>query len=338
MKLVSALLYDDVDAHRLFQVDTVIIDEPFGLKAPVVPFRDRRPELCFRHFEEAIEAREDVLLAEFGDEFAQPFLAQPVGAQLSADVAEHEFRRAAVGADEPLDVAVGPVGALVAHGGQVQAFVENLSRLARAASRHWPADVALVRDRAAEAEQLAADEDRRDDRDVRRVWAAAVVGVIDDEGVALRDAVAERIDDGGGAGGECADVQRQDHVLRHHVALRVHQRAGCILRFPHDGGEAGAEQRILHLLHDAGEARLQHFEIDRVDGHCFSVLGAASGRTEVRHGDSGRNRVHHPSCVTIRFFHSSIRPTWPGRITVVQSSCARIAGPARLEPTSSCSR
>src|SRR5262249_55448510 len=91
---------------------------------------------------------------------------------------EHEFRRAAVGADEPLDVGVGPVGALVAHGGQVQALVENLARLARAASRHRPADVALVRDRAAEAEQLAADEDRRDDRDVRRVRAAAMVGVL----------------------------------------------------------------------------------------------------------------------------------------------------------------
>src|SRR5499427_4956249 len=138
MKLVCALLYDDVDAHRLFQVDTVIIDEPFGFEAPAVPFGDRRLELSFRHFKEAIEAREDVPLAEFGDEFAQPFLAQPVGAELSTDVAEHEFRRAAVGADEPLDVAVGPIGPLVAHGGQVQPFVENLARLARAASRDWP--------------------------------------------------------------------------------------------------------------------------------------------------------------------------------------------------------
>jgi len=96
--------------------------------------------------------------------------------------------------------------------------------------------------------------------------------VIDDEGVPLRDAVAKHIDDGGGAGRERADMQRQHHVLRHHVALRVHQRAGRILRLPHDGGEAGAEQRILHLLHDAGEARLHHFEIDRVDGHCVSVV------------------------------------------------------------------
>src|SRR5262249_61734979 len=99
-----------------------------------------------------------------GAAFAKPFLAQPVAPELSTDVADHEFRPAAVGGDEPLDVTVSPVGALVAHGGQMQAFVENLARLARAASRHRPADVAFVRDRAAEAEQLAADEDRRDDR------------------------------------------------------------------------------------------------------------------------------------------------------------------------------
>src|SRR5262249_56114261 len=102
-------------------------------------------------FEEAIKACEDVPLAEFAGEFAEPLLAQPVGAELAADVAEHEFRRAAVGADEPLDVGVGPVGALVAHGGPVHALLQNLPRLAPAASRHRPADVALVRDRTAAA-------------------------------------------------------------------------------------------------------------------------------------------------------------------------------------------
>jgi hypothetical protein len=35
------------------------------------------------------------------------------------------------------------------------------------------------------AEQLLGDEDRRDHRDVRRVRAAAVIGMVDDEGVAL---------------------------------------------------------------------------------------------------------------------------------------------------------
>jgi hypothetical protein len=65
-------------------------------------------------------------------------------------------------------------------------------------------------------------------------------------------------------------MQRQHHVLGDHLATRIHQRARGILRFAYDGREAGAEQRILHLLHDAGEARLDDFKIDRVDGHVTS--------------------------------------------------------------------
>ena len=55
---------------------------------------------------------------------------------------------------------IGLIAALIAHGRQVQALVENLARLAGAAARHRAADVALVRDRAAEAEQRAVDEHR----------------------------------------------------------------------------------------------------------------------------------------------------------------------------------
>ena len=143
--------------------------------------------------------------------------------------------------------------------------------------------------------------------------AAAFIGVIDQEGVAFRDGVAEFRDDRAAAGRERADMERQHHVLRHDLALGVHERAACVLRLTHDGGEAGAEQRVLHLLHDAGEARLHHFKVDRVDNHDWYS-------------------------VTIRFFHSSTRAIWPGQITVVQSSWSRIAGPASSTPTSSRSR
>ena len=203
------------------------------------------------------------------------------------------------------------IAALIAHGGKVQALVEDLPRLAGAAARHRTADVALMRDRAGKAEQRAVDEHRRDDRDVRRVRAAAVIGMVDDEGVAFGDVAAERIDDGGGAGRKRADMQRQHHVLRHHLAVRVHQRAGGILQLPHDGGEAGAKQRVLHLLHDAGEARLHHFEVDGVDGHGYRSCLRRPGATTT---------TIFASCVTIRFFHSSTRAVWPGQITVVQSS------------------
>ena len=146
----------------------------------------------------------------------------------------------------------------------MQAFVEDFARLAGAASRHRAADVALVRDGAAEAEQRAVDEDRRDHRDVGRMRAAALIGVIDQEGVAFGDGVAEFREHRGAAGRKRADMQRQHDMLGDDLAVRVHQRAGGILGFAHDGGEAGAEQRVLHLLHDAGEARLDDFEVDRV--------------------------------------------------------------------------
>ena len=241
---------------------------------------------CLRQFEQAVEAGEDFLLAVFGGQLVEPPLAEPVGAELAADVAEHQLGRAAVGADDALDVAERLAAALVAHRRQVQALVEDLARLAGAASRHRAADVALVRDRAAEAEQRAVDEHRAEHAHVGRVRAAAVVGMIDQEGVAFGDVVAELRDHRAAAGRERADVQRQHDVLRDDLALGVHQRAGGVLRFAHDGGEAGAEQRVLHLLHDAGEARLHHFEIDGVDVHCASY-------------------------VTIRFLYSSTRAVWP---------------------------
>src|SRR5258708_13385061 len=104
-------------------------------------------------------------------------------------------------------------------------------------------------------------------------------------------------------------------MLSHHLAARVHQRAGRILRLPHDGRKAGAEQRVLHLLNDAGETGLHHFEIDGIDGV---------------HGDQF-------SSVTIRVFPSSTRAIRPGRTTVLHPTCSNVAEPATLPPTSTSS-
>jgi hypothetical protein len=155
--------------------------------------------------------------------------------------------------------------ALIPHRGKLQAFVENLPRLARATARNRPADVALVRDAAAEPDELAGDEDRAQHRHVGRMRAAALIRVIDQEGVAFGDLVAELPDHRAAAGRKRPDMERQHHMLRHHLALGIHERARSVLRFAHDGGEAGAEQRVLHFLHDARQARLDDLEVDRID-------------------------------------------------------------------------
>ena len=75
------------------------------------------------------------------------------------------------------------------------------------------------------------------------------------------------VEHGAAAGRERADMQRQHDMLRHHLAASAFisaQDASCDSRTMVE--IAGAEQRVLHLLHDAGEARLDDFEIDRVDG------------------------------------------------------------------------
>ena len=161
-------------------------------------------------------------------------------------------------------------------------------------SRAWPEQLPgtgppmspLCAIEAAEAEQRAVDEHRHDHAHVRRMRAAALIRMVDQERVAFGDVVAVGREHGAAAGRKRADMQRQHDMLGDHVALRVHQRAGGILRFAHDGGEAGAEQRVLHLLHDAGEARLDDFKIDGVDGHCPVSLCRHCERSEAIHAGS----------------------------------------------------
>ena len=265
MDRVALLFHHDMDAHRLVQIDAVVVDEALGLEAAVDPFGDGASHLHFGKLEQPLEAGERIRLAELGDQLAHALLAEPARADLAADVAEHELRRAAVGGDDLLDLDAALAAAVIAHGGKMQAFVEGLARLARARAGHGAADIALVRDRAAEADQLALDEDRRDHRHVGRVRTAALVGVIDQIGVAVFDVAAIGLDHRAAAGGERAHVQRQHDMLRDHVAARVHDGAGGILGFAHDGREAGAEQRVLHLLHDAGERRLHDLDVDRAE-------------------------------------------------------------------------
>src|SRR5262245_12983571 len=187
MDAVGFLLYDDMNADRLFQLDAIVVDETFSLEATILPLRKGLPQPRLGNFEQAIEAGEHFRLAVFCRESVQAPLPEPVGAKLPADVAEHELGRAAVGTDDAIDVSDRLEAALIAHGGEMQAFVEGLARLAGAASRHRAADIALVRNRAAETEQCALAEHRTDHAHVGCVRAAALVRVIDQEGVALGD-------------------------------------------------------------------------------------------------------------------------------------------------------
>ncbi len=152
MQAIAAFLRDDVNAHRLFQFDAVVVDEALGLIVAIGPFGDGGTHARFADLEQARETLLHLVLAELGDEFVEPALAQTIGAKLAANVAEHQLGRTAVGGDDAVNVTLRFEFALIAHRRKMQTLVESLARLPGAASRHRSADVTFMGDRATESE------------------------------------------------------------------------------------------------------------------------------------------------------------------------------------------
>jgi hypothetical protein len=115
MQHVALFLGNHVDAHRLFQRDAVVVDEALGFVAAVGPFGDGRAHPRLADLEQARITRQHFVLAVFADELLQPPFAKPIGAELAADVADHQFRRPAVGGDDAFDVGVLFKTPLIAH-------------------------------------------------------------------------------------------------------------------------------------------------------------------------------------------------------------------------------
>src|SRR6266853_3060581 len=132
-----------MDAHRPLQLDAVIVDEALRLEPSIVPARHCELHAPTRHLEQPLIAGADLCGAMFSGERNQPPLAEAVGAELTANVAQHQFRRAGVGGDDALQIAVRNVAALIAHRRKLETFVEDFARLAGTASWHRPANVAL---------------------------------------------------------------------------------------------------------------------------------------------------------------------------------------------------
>ena len=59
----------------------------------------------------------------------------------------------------------------------------------------------------------------------------------------------------------------QNDVLRDDFAVSVQDRATGILRLADDGRIAGTKQRVLHLLNNARQARLDDLQCNRINGH-----------------------------------------------------------------------
>src|SRR5690348_3757720 len=105
-----------MNAHRLLQLDAVVVDETLGFEAAILPLRKGLAEFRLGDIKQTSEAGEHFRLAVFCRQLIEAPLAQPICAELPADIAEHELGRAAVGANDAIDVADRLEAALIAHG------------------------------------------------------------------------------------------------------------------------------------------------------------------------------------------------------------------------------
>ena len=145
-KQMIAFLRDlHMEAHRLVEIDAVAVDETLAFAYAVRPRSDLGAHLGFRQGEELFEGFEYGLLAVACHHFLEAPFAQARGADLAAQIADDQLRRATVTAEHGFDVLAGLIGVDVFDRRHVQAFLINFTRLTPAASRHRPADVALVR-------------------------------------------------------------------------------------------------------------------------------------------------------------------------------------------------
>jgi hypothetical protein len=144
------------------------------------------------------------------------------------------------------------------------ALLEHFGGLAVGAAGDHAADIRLVRDAAGESDECILMKDRRDDGEIRGVRQIALVGMIAQQEVAIRQRAAMHLEDA--ADKMEIDRRMQDHRRRHrNAAAAVGNDAGEIARLADDGRIAGAEEMIVHLLHQACDPVAQKLHRDAVD-------------------------------------------------------------------------
>ena len=135
-ELIAFLLHAHVQTHRLVELDAVAVDEALALTAAVGPRGDFCAHLGFGQRKQLLEGFEYCLLAVALHHFLKASFAQARRADLAAQIADDELRRAAVAAEQCFDVFAGFVSLHVLDRRYMQPFLVNFARLTPATTRH----------------------------------------------------------------------------------------------------------------------------------------------------------------------------------------------------------
>ena len=226
---------------------------------------DCRAKALFREIKVSGYGRGGVVDAVTLEQLQNTFGADVVRRELRVQVADALGGRARVEQDDVNHVPVQFPLAHDAHRRNAYAFLVDALAHRGFRAGHHAADVGVVRDVGDEGHDLLADEDRRDDIDVRQMRAAAVVRIVGDELVTRQDLV-ERIALENFIDRADHRTQVYGHALRQrdHLALRVEYRGRAIGAFLDVRRERGAHQGRAHFLGSRQQIARDNFRLDRV--------------------------------------------------------------------------
>src|SRR5271169_294685 len=185
----------------------------------------------------------------------------------------------------------------------------------------------MVRRGDGEAEQLILVEYRHAERHVGTVRGATIGIVVHDHIAGTQHVAAgcEPSADAADVTGDGARLQRRAHLAFAQLpSLGIRQRRAEILGFADDARIAHAHELVAHLDRDVLQRSLDDGAGDRIDAR--RRLLPAVGAVYVVHRAS-------PATLRMRLPAASLVAVQPGGMTVVESFCSTMAGPAKVSPT-----
>ena len=265
LQLVALDVQRRRDLQRPVQLHAVVVDvirdRAVGARRHG---RDARAELPLGDGDAFLPAGEHVVEAEAVHQRGEPVDAVEVRGHLRANVAPGDLRGAGVGADELLHGVVEHAAFIEFQGRYQQPFLEHLGGVAGVGARHLAADVRLVRGVADKGDDLPLMENRRDERDVAGVVLAVVVGMVQDEGVAVADGAGEVLKDPLELGAHHPQPHRVGRILSDVASPAVADAQGQVLALLHDGGIAVAHELLRQLVRDLVGGVVDDLELDGV--------------------------------------------------------------------------
>ncbi len=299
-------LHRHLDGQRQVALDLLVVEHVLEAPGAVGHGRDRGAHLALGVVHQRRAGPQHGIGAVFGAQRLEALHAHAVGCHLGAQVRQPLARHLAVEQDQILDVGLKLAGAIEPHRRNAQALLEDVGMAA-------VDEVCMVSEVHRPGHEPSVDEDRLGQHDVGQVGAAALVGIVADEGVArpyVLDPVAfhdvrHQLD-------EAAEMDRDVLGLAERLALGIEQRRRAVAPLLDIGRVRNADQRLACLLDDRVHGSADHLDGNGIQGH--------------------------DAVSRIRFRYASTRAVMPGGTRVVASICSTTAGPAKRWPGCSASR